>query len=111
MLGTFYEFFLGGGVVRAGLGATWKCLLANDFDHKKSRTYRYNWKSEELKTCDVGSLKPTDLPGRADPAWASVPCQDLSLAGWGAGLKGDRSGPSRQSAVRFSCLSQTGGTT
>lgn len=28
----------------------------------------------------------------ADLAWASFPCQDLSLAGAGAGLKGDRSG-------------------
>jgi site-specific DNA-cytosine methylase len=35
---------------------------------------------------------PADLPGTADLAWASFPCQDLSLAGAGAGLKGDRSG-------------------
>jgi DNA (cytosine-5)-methyltransferase 1 len=33
-----------------------------------------------------------ELPGVADLAWASFPCQDLSLAGGGAGLKGDRSG-------------------
>lgn len=79
-------------MVRAGLGPSWKCLFANDFDHKKSRVYRLNWRGEELKTCDVGSLKPVDLPGHADLAWASFPCQDLSLAGWGAGLKGDRSG-------------------
>jgi DNA (cytosine-5)-methyltransferase 1 len=32
------------------------------------------------------------LPGRADLVWASFPCQDLSLAGAGAGLKGERSG-------------------
>ena len=32
------------------------------------------------------------LPGRADLAWASFPCQDLSLAGGGAGLTGERSG-------------------
>jgi DNA (cytosine-5)-methyltransferase 1 len=32
------------------------------------------------------------LPGTADLAWASFPCQDLSLAGAGEGLKGDRSG-------------------
>ncbi|MBY0422053.1 MAG: DNA (cytosine-5-)-methyltransferase, partial [Parvularculaceae bacterium] len=32
------------------------------------------------------------LPGRADLAWASFPCQDLSLAGQGAGLGGARSG-------------------
>lgn len=89
----FYEFFAGGGMARAGLGAGWQCLFANDFDHKKGATYRANWgDGGELKIGDVGSLKPTDLPGTADLAWASFPCQDLSLAGAGAGLKGERSG-------------------
>ena len=37
-------------------------------------------------------LTAADLPGAADLAWASFPCQDLSLAGVGAGLKGSRSG-------------------
>lgn len=92
MSGTYYEFFAGGGMVRAGLGPEWKCLFANDFDHKKCRAYQENWGGEALKPGDVGSLKPSDLPGHADLAWASFPCQDLSLAGWGAGLKGDRSG-------------------
>ena len=45
-----------------------------------------------LKTADIGSLTTDDLPGIANLAWASFPCQDLSLAGGGAGLKGDRSG-------------------
>jgi DNA (cytosine-5)-methyltransferase 1 len=88
----FYEFFAGGGMVRAGLGQEWHCLLANDFDHKKSQIYRENWGSDELKTADVGSLTTKDIPGIANLAWASFPCQDLSLAGGGAGLKGDRSG-------------------
>ncbi len=88
----FYEFFAGGGMVRAGLGQEWRCLFANDFDHKKSRIYKENWGGNELKTADVGSLTTKDLPGAADLAWASFPCQDLSLAGGGAGLKGDRSG-------------------
>ncbi len=79
-------------MVRAGLGPSWRCLFANDFDHKKSRTYRFNWGGGEFRTCDIGMLETTDLPGPADLAWASFPCQDLSLAGWGAGLKGDRSG-------------------
>lgn len=89
----FYEFFAGGGMVRAGLGQGWRCLFANDFDHKKSRAYTENWgRQPELKTTDVASLKASDLPGRANLAWASFPCQDLSLAGAGAGLKGERSG-------------------
>lgn len=89
----YYEFFAGGGMARAGLGRNWRCLFANDFDHKKSRVYRENWNGgAELRTADVGSLTTEDVPGIADLAWASFPCQDLSLAGGGAGLKGDRSG-------------------
>lgn len=91
-MGDFYEFFAGGGLVRAGLGQEWRCLFANDFDHKKSRVYRDNWGEGELKTLDVGNLKTRDLPGHANLTWASFPCQDLSLAGAGAGLKGERSG-------------------
>ena len=89
---SYYEFFAGGGMVRAGLGSGWKCLFANDFDHKKSRVYRENWKDEELKTADIGALTTKDVSGIAQLAWASFPCQDLSLAGGGAGLRGDRSG-------------------
>ena len=91
-MSSYYEFFAGGGMVRAGLGSGWKCLFANDFDHKKSRVYRENWKGEELRTADIGTLTTTDVAGVAKLAWASFPCQDLSLAGGGAGLKGDRSG-------------------
>ena len=28
----FFEFFAGGGMVRAGLGTNWRCSFANDFD-------------------------------------------------------------------------------
>ncbi len=88
----FYEFFAGGGMARAGLGKGWNCLFANDFDHKKGKVYEKNWGAGVLKTADVGSLTTANLPGRADAIWGSFPCQDLSLAGGGAGLKGDRSG-------------------
>lgn len=92
-MGKFYEFFAGGGMARMGLGPGWNCLFANDFDHKKSRIYRQNWGDDGiLKTADVRALKAQELPGQSDLAWASFPCQDLSLAGCGAGLKGDRSG-------------------
>ena len=33
----FFEFFAGGGMVRAGLGANWRCRFANDFDHQEER--------------------------------------------------------------------------
>jgi DNA (cytosine-5)-methyltransferase 1 len=83
---SFYEFFAGGGMARAGLGAHWRCRFANDFDAAKARTYRANWGGDDLRVGDVWSLAAADLPGRADLAWASSPCQDFSLAGARAGL-------------------------
>jgi len=88
---TFYEFFAGGGMARLGLGEGWDCLFANDFDAAKARTYRDNFGGGDLKVGDVWALSAADLPGRADLAWASSPCQDFSLAGQRAGLKGGRS--------------------
>ena len=89
---TYYEFFAGGGMARAGLGPGWRCLFANDFDPKKAEAYRTNWGDGDLHVGDVHALTAAMLPGRADLAWASFPCQDLSLAGDKAGLAGVRSG-------------------
>ncbi|MBK8191152.1 MAG: DNA cytosine methyltransferase [Vampirovibrionales bacterium] len=89
----YYEFFCGGGMARAALnGSPWRCLFANDIDPRKTRAYADNWGDDSLRTADVGTLRPRDLPGRAALVWASFPCQDLSLAGPGAGLAGARSG-------------------
>ena len=88
---TFYEFFAGGGMARTGLGPGWTCLFANDFDPAKARTYAANFGAARFTTADVWSLSSVDLPGRADLAWASSPCQDLSLAGARGGLGGSRS--------------------
>lgn len=88
----FYEFFCGGGMARRGLGPGWTCLFANDFDEKKCATYVRNWGGAELHCGDVAQLSTADLPGVPDLAWASFPCQDLSLAGSGAGLDGEHSG-------------------
>lgn len=80
-------------MARAGLGPGWRCLLANDFDPRKAAAYRENWgEAGEFRLGDVAGLRPEDAPGRADLAWASFPCQDLSVAGAGGGLKGARSG-------------------
>jgi len=89
---SYYEFFAGGGMARAGLGKEWTCLFANDIDVKKGASYAANWGNEYLKIGDVSALTTKDLPGAANLAWASFPCQDLSLAGAGAGLDGERSG-------------------
>lgn len=88
----FYEFFAGGGMVNAGLGDSWECLFANDFSEKKKAAYEANWGKDHFVPGDVGKVTLDQLPGRADLAWASFPCQDLSLAGNRAGLKGERSG-------------------
>lgn len=89
----FYEFFAGGGMARLGLEPEWACLFANEWSKKKADSYRANFPSAaELKVEDIWNLSLDDLPGKADLAWASFPCQDLSLAGNGAGLRGMRSG-------------------
>lgn len=90
---SFYEFFAGGGMVRAGLGHGWDCLFANDFDPAKGFAYQANWGTGgELHIGDVNQVTAADLPGQADLVWGSFPCQDLSLAGAGVGLGGERSG-------------------
>ena len=88
----FYEFFAGGGMVRAGLGKGWRCVFANDFDYRKGVTYQKNWGEGEMVVDDIRNISHDDLPGQVDLAWGSFPCQDLSLAGGGAGLRGERSG-------------------
>ncbi|MDD5577931.1 MAG: DNA cytosine methyltransferase [Methylobacter sp.] len=88
----FYEFFAGGGMARAGLGKSWRCVFANDFDSKKAASYVANWGAKDLHVGDVAKVTTNELPGAVDLAWASFPCQDLSLAGAGMGLKGERSG-------------------
>ena len=89
----FYEFFAGGGMARIGLGPGWSCGFANDIDESKASAYKRNFQdSDELVVDDIANVAVADLPGRAHLAWASFPCQDLSLAGNGAGLKGERSG-------------------
>ena len=83
---SYYEFFAGGGMARAGLGEAWNCVFANDFDPMKVKTYEANWGGEHILCQDVAKLSPADLAGHVDLAWASFPCQDLSLAGDYAGL-------------------------
>jgi DNA (cytosine-5)-methyltransferase 1 len=92
MTRTFYEFFCGGGMASAGLGADWECAFANDIDVAKARSYAANLGDDGLMIGDVASLTTADPPGRADLAHASPPCQDVSLAGDRAGLDGARSG-------------------
>lgn len=91
---TFIEFFAGGGMARAGLGFKWDCVLANDLDAKKASAYVANWGEDHFYCGDVWHLPAERLQATqsADLAWASFPCQDLSLAGNQLGLSGVRSG-------------------
>lgn len=91
-------------MVRAGLGEQWDCLFSNDFDKKKRAIYLQNWQDspngKDIAEVTVADLpqEPSELttnppmPIRADLAWASFPCQDLSQAGNQLGLDGKRSG-------------------
>jgi DNA (cytosine-5)-methyltransferase 1 len=80
-------------MARLGLGSRWRCTFANEISEKKAASYRANFPpAKELLVRDITHVRASDLPNRADLAWASFPCQDLSLAGTGAGLDGERSG-------------------
>lgn len=80
-------------MARLGLGPGWTCAFANDFDPVKAAAYRDNFPdaADHFHEGDVWKLETAHLPGRADLAWASSPCQDFSLAGARAGLAGGRS--------------------
>ena len=87
----FLEFFAGAGLVRQALQPDWRCVWANDLSPKKARVYQDNFGHAELHVGDIADVRPEELPD-ADLAWASFPCQDLSLAGWRSGMKASRSG-------------------
>jgi DNA (cytosine-5)-methyltransferase 1 len=97
---SYYEFFAGGGMVRAGLGGRWKCQFANDFDPLKVQVYADNWGKSEILQEDIHKLEAESLGRRVDLAWASFPCQDLSTAGNGLGI-GQSGGASRTRSGTF----------
>ena len=74
---TFYECFAGGGMARAGLGASWRCLFANDFDPMKVATYQANWGAGHIRCADVATLTTHDLPTVAGIWTRSDPEQRL----------------------------------
>jgi DNA (cytosine-5)-methyltransferase 1 len=89
----YCEFFCGGGMARIGLGESWQCGFANDNSEKKAKAYKQNFApADELVIGNIEEISVKLLPDEARMAWASFPCQDLSLAGNGKGLNGHRSG-------------------
>ena len=89
---TFLDFFAGAGLVRLGLEPSWSCMWANDIDARKQEVYEAEFGTEKFVLEDVANIATNSLPAGADMAWASFPCQDLSLAGWRKGMKAERSG-------------------
>lgn len=90
---TFLEFFAGIGLMRLGLERHgWKAGFANDIDPDKLEMYRAHFPDAErhFHLGDIHKLNATILPD-ACLATASFPCNDLSLAGGRAGLKGAQS--------------------
>jgi DNA (cytosine-5)-methyltransferase 1 len=88
---SFLEFFAGGGMAHVGLSGRFDCAFANDLDPMKCATYSANFADVRIEQGDVWNLAPAALP-TANLAWASFPCQDLSLAGSRRGLNAPRSG-------------------
>ena len=89
---TFIEMFCGGGFARLGLSPRWACVFANDLCPDKAAAYARNFGPAHLAVGDILDIDPRALP-TADLAWASFPCQDLSLAGQRRGMtRATRSG-------------------
>lgn len=88
----YYDFFAGAGLVDLGLDPPWECVWANDIDPKKAEVYQRNLGSAHFHLRDVADVSASDLPRPVEMAWASFPCQDLSLAGWRRGMSAKRSG-------------------
>jgi DNA (cytosine-5)-methyltransferase 1 len=55
-------------------------------DPAKAQVYSTNFGRAEFCCADIGTIDGTELPGHADLAWISPPCQDLSDAGHKTGL-------------------------
>jgi DNA (cytosine-5)-methyltransferase 1 len=86
------DFFAGSGLVALGLSPEFETVWANDICPKKAGIYAANHPAERFHLGDIRQVRGSRLPS-ADLAWASFPCQDLSLAGNLSGIgSGTRSG-------------------
>lgn len=85
------EFFAGSGLVAEGLSGYFQPAWANDICAKKAAVYTANHGAEHFHLGSVSDVNGADLPS-APLAWASFPCQDLSLAGLTGGIHAARSG-------------------
>lgn len=75
------------GLERAGM----KTIAFCEIDKKAQLVLRKHWPNVPIFE-DVSTLKKEDLNEQVDVICGGFPCQDISLAGRGAGLEGARSG-------------------
>jgi DNA (cytosine-5)-methyltransferase 1 len=87
----YLEFFAGSGLVAEALRSLFRPAWANDLSEKKAETYIANHGARHFRLGSIEAVRGQDLPPAA-MAWASFPCQDLSLAGKQAGIYAARSG-------------------
>ncbi|MDR1481797.1 MAG: DNA cytosine methyltransferase [Synergistaceae bacterium] len=85
------DFFAGSGLVTAALSPWFSVVWANDVSPKKGLTYTANHGNSHFVLEDIRNIKGSMIPS-ATLAWASFPCQDLSLAGKIKGIYASRSG-------------------
>lgn len=90
-LNSFLEFFAGSGLVAESFKGIFRPIWANDICTKKKAVYVANHGSDHFYLASITEVKGENLPV-APLAWASFPCQDLSLAGHTQGIHGLRSG-------------------
>ncbi|WP_427050398.1 DNA cytosine methyltransferase [Paenibacillus sp. TC-CSREp1] len=87
---TVAEFFCGGGLMAVGLKAAgYDITFANDFDKRAAEAYAYNL-GDYVVCGDITSDEIQAQIPDADIFAGGPPCQDYSVAGTGAGEKGER---------------------
>ncbi len=87
----FLDFFAGSGLVTEGLKDRFHAVWANDICALKTKVYRANHPKDQFLQGSIEVVEGESLP-HATLAWASFPCQDLSLAGKLQGIGASRSG-------------------
>lgn len=88
---TALDFFAGSGLVTHSLKPYFEVIWANDISEQKAQVYTHNHDGSHFHLADINVLTGSELPV-VDLSWASFPCQDLSLAGYGEGIHAKRSG-------------------
>jgi len=87
----FLEFFAGSGLVSYALAPFFNAIWANDICSKKAAVFAANHKKNFFDLGSIADVRGANLPPSV-LSWASFPCQDLSLAGNGEGIRARRSG-------------------